>query len=56
MLPVSARPLWGIVIDPDSPQVHADYQFFRDSSQAVRETFKDLLFDRHTMEKSESGS
>jgi inner membrane protein len=56
MLPVSARPLWGIVIDPDSPQVHADYQFFRDSSQAVRETFKDLLFDRHIMEESESGS
>lgn len=51
MLPVSARPLWGIVIDPDRPQVHADYQFFRDSSQSVRETFKDLLLDRHTVEE-----
>ncbi|MGD9392732.1 MAG: metal-dependent hydrolase [Chromatiales bacterium] len=56
MLPVSARPLWGIVIDPDSPQVHADYQFFRDSSQAVRDTFKDLLFDRHTVEESGADS
>jgi inner membrane protein len=51
MLPVSARPLWGIVIDPDRPQVHADYQFFRDSSQSVRETFIDLLFDRHSVNK-----
>ena len=46
MLPVSTRPLWGIVIDPDRPQVHADYQFFRDSSQSVRETFINQLFDR----------
>ena len=45
MLPVSASPLWGIVIDPDRPQVHADYQFFRDSSPSVRETFLNLLFD-----------
>ena len=45
MLPVSARPLWGIVIDPDRPQVHADYQFFRDSSPSVRETFLNLLLD-----------
>ena len=45
MLPVSARPLWGIVIDPDRPQVHADYRFFRDSSPSVRETFLNLLLD-----------
>ena len=46
MLPVSARPLWGIVIDPDRPQVHADYRFFRDSSPSVRETFLKLLLDQ----------
>jgi len=45
MLPVSARPLWGIVIDPDNPQVHADYRFFRDSGPSVRETFLNLLLD-----------
>ncbi|MEJ2328400.1 MAG: metal-dependent hydrolase [Gammaproteobacteria bacterium] len=45
MLPVSARPLWGIVIDPDRPQVHADYRFFRDSSPSVRESFLSLLLD-----------
>jgi inner membrane protein len=49
MLPVSATPLWGIVIDPDRPQGHAGYQFFRDSSQSVRETFLALLFDRHAV-------
>jgi inner membrane protein len=47
MLPMSARPLWGIVIDRDRPQVHADYRFFRDSSQSVRDTFIDLLFDNY---------
>jgi inner membrane protein len=46
MLPTSARPLWGIVIDRDQPQTHADYRFFRDSGKAVRERFIDLLFDR----------
>jgi inner membrane protein len=46
MLPTSTKPLWGIVIDPEQPQVHADYRFFRDSSEAVRETFIDLLLDR----------
>jgi len=45
MLPVSARPLWGIVIDPERPQVHADYRFFRDSSRSVRETFLNMVFD-----------
>jgi inner membrane protein len=47
MLPMSASPLWGIVIDRDRPQVHADYRFFRDSSQSVRDTFIDLLFDNY---------
>jgi inner membrane protein len=46
MLPTSTRPLWGIVIDRDQPQVHADYRFFRDSSKAIRKEFIDLLFDR----------
>jgi inner membrane protein len=45
MLPVSARPLWGIVIDPDRPQAHADYRFFRDSGPSVREAFLNLLLD-----------
>lgn len=46
MLPFSARPLWGIVIERDKPQRHADYRFFRDNSQRVRQTFLDMLIDR----------
>ena len=43
MLPTSRKPLWGIVINEDAPQVHADYQFFRDSSKQVREKFIEML-------------
>lgn len=43
MLPNSAKPLWGIVINENSPQAHADYQFFRDTSQQVRHTFMQML-------------
>ena len=43
MLPVSAKPLWGIIIDKKNPQLHADYLFFRDNSQKVRQTFLDML-------------
>jgi len=45
MLPVSARPLWGIVIYPDQPERHADYRFFRDKSPEVRQTFLKMLFE-----------
>lgn len=44
MLPTSVKPLWGIVIDKNNPQVHADYQFFRDSSPQLRKEFFDMLF------------
>lgn len=43
MLPTSTKPLWGIVIDKDKPQEHADYQFFRDSSEHVRRKFMNML-------------
>lgn len=43
MLPISAKPLWGLVIDKDKPQEHADYQFFRDSSQQIRKKFINML-------------
>lgn len=45
MLPVSVRPLWGIVIYPDQPERHADYRFFRDSSPEVRQAFLKMLFE-----------
>lgn len=45
MLPVSVRPLWGIVIYPDQPERHADYRFFRDSSPDIRQAFLKMLFE-----------
>jgi len=44
MLPTSAKPLWGIVIDKDKPQLHADYKFFRDTSPQLRKDFINMLF------------
>ena len=46
MLPTSAKPLWGIVIDQTQPQQHAKYQFFRDNSKLVRQTFVNMLLGR----------
>ena len=46
MLPISTKPLWGIVIDKNKLQEHARYQFFRDNSPRVRNTFMNMLFGR----------
>ena len=46
MLATSVKPLWGIVIDQKTPDIHADYQFFRDSSKGVRQEFVDMLLGR----------
>lgn len=43
MLPNSTKPLWGIVINREQPQVHADYRFFRDSRQTTRQTFINMV-------------
>jgi inner membrane protein len=46
MLPNSTRPLWGIVIAPDTPTQHADYRFFRDTGKEVREAFNDMVMGK----------
>ncbi|MFT5350369.1 MAG: inner membrane protein [Planctomycetota bacterium] len=46
MLPMSGKPLWGIVIDPFHVQQHADYRFFRDGSRETRSMFIDLVLGR----------
>lgn len=46
MLPNDVRPLWGITVDAKNPQQHADYRFFRDSSQTVRQAFINMLTGR----------
>ena len=42
-LPTSTAPLWAIRIDPSRPQEHAAYELFRDSSQATRQAFMNML-------------
>ena len=44
MLPTSVRPLWGIVIDPEFPQQHASYEFFRNNTKQNRSQFFQMLF------------
>ncbi len=46
MLPISAKPLWGIFIDPGRPEAHADYRFFRENAKAVRGPFIAMLFGK----------
>jgi len=43
MLPVSANPLWGIVIDSSNPEKHVDYRFFRNNSHEMRMAFLAML-------------
>ena len=49
MLPISAKPLWGIIINKDKPHAHADYQFFRDGSKPVRNKFMSMLFGNENL-------
>jgi len=44
MLPVSVKPLWGIVIQPNEPDSHADYRFFRVNTSEARQAFFSMLF------------
>ncbi len=46
MLPISVRPLWGIELDPERPQSHARYGFYRDLAKGEREQFVDMLLGR----------
>ena len=47
MLPITTTPLWGIVINKDKPQEHAEYKFFRDTSANVRQAFIDMLLGNY---------
>ena len=46
MLPTSSNPLWGIEFDPESPEQHASYHFYRDMSREERQRFFDMLLGR----------
>ncbi len=49
-LPTTTAPLWGIEIDPDQPDQHAQYKLYRDSSSATREKFLKLLLGEHMLD------
>lgn len=46
MFPTSSKPLWGIEFDPESPEQHASYHFYRDMSSEERQLFFDMLSGR----------
>lgn len=45
-LPNSALPLWGIRLNRELPDQHADYETYRDTSRETREAFIDMLLNR----------
>ncbi len=49
-LPTTTAPLWGIEINPEQPDQHAQYKLYRDSSSATREKFLKLLLGEHVLE------
>lgn len=44
MFPLSAQPLWGIEMNPESPDTHVAYATFRDNDAEQRRLFIDMLF------------
>ena len=49
-LPTTLAPLWGIEINPQQPDQHAQYKLYRDSSSATREKFLKLLLGEHILD------
>lgn len=49
-LPTTTAPLWGIEIDPQQPDRHAQYKLYRDSSKVTRDKFLQLLLGEHVLE------
>jgi inner membrane protein len=46
MLPNSLQPLWGLQMDVQSPQQHADFRISRDTSKQTRQRFLSMLQGR----------
>lgn len=46
MLPNSARPIWGITLQTDQPDKHAEYGFYRENNEKMRQQFKQMLLGR----------
>lgn len=46
LLPTSILPLWGIGFDPQRPQQHAQYQFYRNMTATDKERFMSMLLGK----------
>lgn len=46
LLPASTRPLWGIELDPENPENHAKYLFFRENDTSHRQKFLDMVLGK----------
>ncbi len=49
-LPMTIAPLWGIEINPEQPDQHANYTLYRDASRQTRQTFLSLLLGEHILD------
>lgn len=45
-VPNSIKPLWGIELDMNKPEQHANYNFYRDLSKENRQRFLSMLFNK----------
>ena len=46
MLPTSLIPLWGVQTDTTQSEQHVTFEYFRDTSQDVRDSFSDMLLGK----------
>jgi inner membrane protein len=46
MLPTSLAPLWGIRLDPENPDMHVGFEYFRDASHENRTQLTNMLLGR----------
>jgi inner membrane protein len=48
MIPTSAKPMWGVEVDPEQPDTHAPFVTFRDREPGQYRLFIDMVLGRDT--------
>ena len=56
MFPTSVRPLWGIIMNPEAPNEHASYEFFRKQDAASRRYYLQMVLGADSKQIKESMS
>lgn len=46
MLPNSSKPLWGIEFDPEQPDKHVEFKFYRENSKEIRNAFINMVLGK----------